>query len=141
MLIFSSFLEKKWHCKTSNFILEKAHISSPHTHLFPKVEFTWSPSYPNTTHILQPIDISLFQSIIKGELAWLWSSWSIKGTRPQVIKKRVLHHLLLSDLTEISPEVIINGFRDYGLCQCSVDAINVNKNSSLWKWWKQEWKF
>lgn len=84
---------------------------------------------PNATHIIQPLDVSVF-----GPLKKKWTrevhKWRMENSQISINKlqlPKLLHGILQNDL---HPQVIVNGFRKCGLYPFDEEAIDYTKCSN-----------
>ncbi|XP_063625003.1 uncharacterized protein LOC134796734 [Cydia splendana] len=81
--------------------------------------------YPNSTHILQPMDLAVFRPL---KLAWRKevSKWQLNNLG-KVLKKEHFAPVLKDAISTISEECIRNGFRAGGLHPFGPDYIDMSK--------------
>ena len=80
---------------------------------------------PNTTHILQPSDVSVFKAL---KTFWRQAVLDFQRQNPyQYIEKKHVAPLLLEVLRKISKDCISNGFRACGICPFNPSAIDCSK--------------
>jgi len=82
--------------------------------------------YPNATHLLQPMDVSLFRPL---KAAWrnTVSEWRMQNSG-LAMKKHNFALLLKKALDSIDTvNILKNGFRACGLCPFSPNAVDYNK--------------
>lgn len=80
--------------------------------------------YPNSTHILQPLDVSLFH-VLKDEYKKCNDSWRLENGMID-IKKADFAPILQKALKKDYSSCIINGFRTCGLFPFDPSAVNFN---------------
>lgn len=77
-------------------------------------EITLVALYPNSTHILQPIDVAVFRSLKQGWREHV-NKWKIHHSRPDM-KKHEFAPVLQAALNErVTPQMLANGFKKCGL--------------------------
>lgn len=81
--------------------------------------------YPNSTHILQPADVSVFRPL-KNNWKLVVQNYKLKtGTR--VLTRSVFAPLLEEAFKAATPSTIANGFRKCGLYPFNADAIDYSR--------------
>lgn len=78
---------------------------------------------PHTSHLLQPLDLSVFKS-----LKSRWDAKLVEWQRKNVgvkIPKRIFSKLIGEIWTETKPEIIINGFVKAGICPINRKVVPV----------------
>ena len=84
--------------------------------------------YPNSTHLLQPMDVAVFRPL---KVAWQnqVKSWKM-GNPNQTMKREHFAPNFEAALQNISTDTIKNGFRKRGLFPFGPDYVDMNKRSS-----------
>lgn len=81
--------------------------------------------YPNATHILQPLDVSVFHPL-KQSWKKTVDKWRLDNA-PQRVRKENFAPLLKEAVDSINlAEIVKNGFKTCGLWPFSADAVNYN---------------
>lgn len=79
--------------------------------------------YPNSTHIMQPIDVAVFRTLKKGFKEHV-NRWKINNCKLDM-KKHEFAPVLQAALNErVTPQILTNGFRKCGLYPWNPSAIN-----------------
>ncbi|KAJ3619046.1 hypothetical protein MTP99_005835 [Tenebrio molitor] len=89
---------------------------------------------PHTSHLLQPLDLSVFKSVKD-----IWDQKLVTWQRHNAglkIPKKQFSELIGSTWKNIEPEVIRNGFRKAGICPFNRDVVSEDKYhpESLKRW-------
>ena len=80
---------------------------------------------PNTTHLLQPADVSAFKPL---KSYWKTEVHEFQRLNPnEVVRRRNVGRLLDNVLKKISRQTIINGFKKCGLCPYNPEAPDYSK--------------
>lgn len=81
--------------------------------------------YPNATHILQPMDVSIFRPL---KLQWkkAVADWRLDN-QGEKLKKEHFASVLKKALNVISPDCLKNGFRKCGLFPFGADYVDMTK--------------
>jgi hypothetical protein len=86
--------------------------------------------YPNSTHIIQPMDVAVFRTL-KGAWKVQTNEWR-HANMHQELKKKDFAPLLAAAIEKaVKPEVLQNGFRKCGLFPYDVSAIDLAKIKSV----------
>lgn len=82
---------------------------------------------PNATHIIQPLDVSVFRDL-KAEWTNVVEDWKRKSPDNRVLLRAKYSRLFETVLNErATPQVIRNGFRKCGLFPFNLDNIDFTK--------------
>lgn len=82
---------------------------------------------PNATHLLQPMDVSVFRTLKSGWKETV-KNWRIENMRDPVLKKRHFSPLLKKCIDDrVRGEVLQNGFRKCGLHPWNACAVDYSK--------------
>lgn len=86
--------------------------------------------HPNATHIMQPLDVSVFRSL-KAKWKEVVHQWRIEHCENPVLKKKDFAPLLRHAMDMLTPDTISNGFRKCGLCPWNPEEVlNPVKNQA-----------
>lgn len=82
--------------------------------------------YPNSTHILQPMDVAVFHPLKNGWKKEI-NNWRIENNGQRVSRDLFAPVLELAINKTLNKEMLANGFRTCGLCPLNDDAIDYSK--------------
>lgn len=80
--------------------------------------------YPNSTHILQPMDLAVFRPL---KQTWKKPVGDFKNETGEPLKKQHFAPVLKKAISTLTPECIKNGFRSGGLYPYGHEYIDMNK--------------
>ena len=92
----------------------RAHLNKEIIDILQKLNVDVLPLPPNSTHILQPLDISVFKSV-KSIFREIWEDYAYRDDDPEVqkISNNLLLKLIARTFQHVSEVVIKNGFSIY----------------------------
>lgn len=127
--VFNPWLEKNNIEKPVFFFVDghKSHLTHQLSNFCSKNGIVVVALYPNSTHILQPMDLSVFRPL-KGHWKKAVTQWKMENLC-KILRKENFAPVLQKALKNVTKDCIQNGFRAGGLLPFGPDYIDMSKIS------------